>query len=349
MPQSQDFPLEFPVAGVDVSTEYGRRPPGTTEEGENVRAFDTFAQRQRGGSRPGLSKLVNEKVNGDNEVQHLNVLVDPTTPALNAEVADGDYPDPSTNNLRTRNFGRLVRRKGSGRQPNRNTPNIAFVQQKRHFPGNVTGTTTFSLNAPPRLNSLIVVMVRTTRNGIASDNASFVTNDNLNAYEQVGGTGYISDVVSTSPGTTNTSLTMWYRIADAGVPDQTIRITASGAIGVNYDISAIEYKNANAENPLNDFEKNSDASLTTSWSAGEVTPNGTDGQMILAFFSKINAGTSATSGYSYRFGTTGNGATESSNNHIQDLVNVSGVIPRNPIVTSNVAREFCSIIAAFTR
>lgn len=347
MSEAQDFPLEFPVSGIDVSVEYGRRPAGTTETGENVRAFDSLEDRQRGGSRPGLTKLVNERVNGDNEVQHLDVLVDPTTPALNAEVDEGAYPDPSTNNLRVRNFGRFVRVGGSGRQPNRNTPNIAFVQQKREQPGILTGTHTMTLTSQPRLNSLIVVIVRTSTGTISSEGPTQVTNSSLNLFEQVGGSGYNSEVTSTVPGTATTSLTMWYRIADAGSPDQTIRVVSSGAAAVIYEIGVIEFKNADVENPLNDFDRNFDSGATTSWEAGEVTPDGTNGQMIIAAFTKINTSVDETAGYSHRMGTVANGATETANMTVEDRVNVSGATPETPIVTSSVAREFAAIVAAF--
>ncbi len=115
MSQEAQIGMLFPLQGVELSCEFGRQPPLTTPVGNNVRAFDQLAEKERGGSRPGLSKFLNGTVNGISVVQHLTVLIDPTTPALAADV--GSYPDPSTNNLKTRNTGRLLREGGSGNRP----------------------------------------------------------------------------------------------------------------------------------------------------------------------------------------------------------------------------------------
>ena len=114
--------LPFPVKGIDVATELELQPKGTTPLGQNVRAFEPSTQRARGGARPGLVKYINTQVLGlPSTIQHLNIIVDPTEAALNFDFT-GDLPDPSTNNLRVRNWGRLVRRGGSGAQPNIHPP-----------------------------------------------------------------------------------------------------------------------------------------------------------------------------------------------------------------------------------
>src|SRR3954463_844347 len=120
------------------------QPGGTTAAGVNVRAFEAQTQRVRGGSRPGLSRYIDATVAGTHLIQHLNVIVDPTTDAL-PDTFDPDPPspdvlddpssdgngvpvgggsetftgDPSHGGNRNRNPGRLVRRGGSGRQPNK--------------------------------------------------------------------------------------------------------------------------------------------------------------------------------------------------------------------------------------
>ncbi len=48
--------LLFPTGGIDVSTEFEMQAPGTTQMGQNVRAFEPTTLRMRGGSRPGLSR-----------------------------------------------------------------------------------------------------------------------------------------------------------------------------------------------------------------------------------------------------------------------------------------------------
>lgn len=50
--------LMFPTKGVDLSLEFDRQPGGTTVYARNVRTQDPLDFRDRGGSRPGLSKYV---------------------------------------------------------------------------------------------------------------------------------------------------------------------------------------------------------------------------------------------------------------------------------------------------
>lgn len=65
MPDQQNekyVDLIFPVAGLDVTTEYETQRPGTTQVGVNVRSFDPLTGRLRGGRRPGLIKFIDETV-----------------------------------------------------------------------------------------------------------------------------------------------------------------------------------------------------------------------------------------------------------------------------------------------
>lgn len=138
MPKGTETELRFPVGGLDVSTEYQSQPPDTAAGASNVRVQDPLAELFRGGSRPGLSKLVAGQVGGVNSpVQHLAVLVTSDTDAVNTDydpddarslpsrnpgmVVNVDYLiDPSTNNnaagLGDRNPGRAVPVGGSGRR-----------------------------------------------------------------------------------------------------------------------------------------------------------------------------------------------------------------------------------------
>ncbi len=124
----------FPLRGVDLSQEFSRQRQGTTPFGHNVRSFDLLL-RARGGSRPGLSRLIHDQVSGTHPIQHLAVIVDPTVDALNSDQDEendgntGDFiDDPTTSNrfnqgrARRRRVpvGRRVRRGGSGKSPGRN-------------------------------------------------------------------------------------------------------------------------------------------------------------------------------------------------------------------------------------
>ncbi len=65
MPDIQEekyLDLTFPVAGLDVTTEYETPRPGTTQVGVNVRSFDPLTGRLRGGRRPGLTRFIDATV-----------------------------------------------------------------------------------------------------------------------------------------------------------------------------------------------------------------------------------------------------------------------------------------------
>lgn len=63
-PQESFADMVFPPGGVSLSEEFELQPEGTTPVGKNVRYFECLTGRGRGGSRPGLRKLIDEKVNG---------------------------------------------------------------------------------------------------------------------------------------------------------------------------------------------------------------------------------------------------------------------------------------------
>lgn len=65
----------FPTAGIDVSGPFGMQRKGTTPVGINVRAFEASTNRQRGGSRPGISKYVSDQISGDNRVQCIENVI----------------------------------------------------------------------------------------------------------------------------------------------------------------------------------------------------------------------------------------------------------------------------------
>lgn len=72
--------IKFPLAGVDQSRAFENQPNKPVFDGEyarttascmNVRGFDAFVSRSRGGSRPGLSKFISSPLVADWIVQHL--------------------------------------------------------------------------------------------------------------------------------------------------------------------------------------------------------------------------------------------------------------------------------------
>jgi hypothetical protein len=52
----------FPSHGLNLISEHESQPPGTAVQGVNVRAYEALTQRNRGGSRPGLSRYINATV-----------------------------------------------------------------------------------------------------------------------------------------------------------------------------------------------------------------------------------------------------------------------------------------------
>ncbi len=79
--------VHFPYAGVNQSFGYTDQPNSpmpdgvygrSTPFGLNVRAYDPSTDRRRGGSRSGLSKLVNAQVNGTNLLQEISSVTQTT-------------------------------------------------------------------------------------------------------------------------------------------------------------------------------------------------------------------------------------------------------------------------------
>lgn len=74
MPENQEsLDLSFPGHGVDVSIPFNEQREGTTRIGRNVRLCDPLLERDRGGSRPGLTRYPNDDL--PDVIQHLNQLV----------------------------------------------------------------------------------------------------------------------------------------------------------------------------------------------------------------------------------------------------------------------------------
>lgn len=103
-PPPQNAPLDFPLRGLSTAYTTALQPGLTTPVATNVRSQDFFERRVRGGSRSGLSRYVDARVNGVNPVQCLDVVV---TFHFDASLYEFDQSsegpgsriaDPATNN-----------------------------------------------------------------------------------------------------------------------------------------------------------------------------------------------------------------------------------------------------------
>lgn len=53
---------KFPTLGMDITEEFAQQPPATTPDAVNVRGFETLTQRDRGGSRAGYVRYVDQRL-----------------------------------------------------------------------------------------------------------------------------------------------------------------------------------------------------------------------------------------------------------------------------------------------
>lgn len=118
--------LAFPLRGINTATEYQLQPDGTTPIAVNVRSIDPIEHRNRGASRCGIRKYVDQKLGLLSLIQHLNVIVDPTIEATISEVdsprwLDESSPNPSPRGRQMRRDNKYMRKGGSGVQHRKNT------------------------------------------------------------------------------------------------------------------------------------------------------------------------------------------------------------------------------------
>lgn len=78
-PRQKEVPLLFPFQGIDRANGYTQQRPGTTQDGINVRTYDSGTDRERGGSRAGLTPFFGagstNQVSGFNFIQSLSCIV----------------------------------------------------------------------------------------------------------------------------------------------------------------------------------------------------------------------------------------------------------------------------------
>ncbi|TXH51854.1 MAG: hypothetical protein E6Q97_17390 [Desulfurellales bacterium] len=73
--------LPFPIRGLDETTAKRDQPPNTTRDVSNMRPFDPFSGRARGGQRGGISKFNGSVVGSSNRIQDLNHITTVSTAA----------------------------------------------------------------------------------------------------------------------------------------------------------------------------------------------------------------------------------------------------------------------------
>lgn len=124
---AQTLALQFPIQGMDITTEYGLQPDLTSPLAKNVRSYDPETQRNRGGARCGISRYIDQQLpiamagrmgvsSTGHLIQHLAVIVDPTIEATLSEFYD-DYWWGRKDGKKHRRMKLWRRRRGSGVRP----------------------------------------------------------------------------------------------------------------------------------------------------------------------------------------------------------------------------------------
>lgn len=81
MAQRQPINIQFPLKGINEQWAFGQQPQGTTPAALNVRPYDVFEGRLRGGQRPGHTKYFTSAVNGVNPIQAIDQVTRAYDPA----------------------------------------------------------------------------------------------------------------------------------------------------------------------------------------------------------------------------------------------------------------------------
>ena len=78
--------FDFPFQGINENRSFRDQPKSTTPDALNVRPYDPYDKRLRGGQRSGLSKYFADAINGSNSIQAIRQIVLALDPS--AVVAD---------------------------------------------------------------------------------------------------------------------------------------------------------------------------------------------------------------------------------------------------------------------
>jgi hypothetical protein len=249
MPDAERYvPLDFPLKGLELNSEFEEQPPQTTPVGNNVRARDVLGLRARGGQRPGLVKYIAGQIPGGAQlVQHLNYIVDPTEQALrqNFLTPDGTWvPDP-------RNPGQFVPLGGWGNQPNQNASpppgpgSIKFVQQAASLIVGGGGIGSVVLPSAVASGSLLVACISTESQdaGAGDPNPTVtVTNGGGTPYTQAGSYAH-AGVAPSNVGDFHDRVSLWFLVSTGVANDKTVQVTPSAGAN-NCNVTLLNYSGA---------------------------------------------------------------------------------------------------------
>jgi hypothetical protein len=270
MPESLEE-MPFPIHGISLLTEFGSQTPGTTPIGKNVRAFETLTQRNRGGSRPGLAEYINSPIDGvgGHVIQHLNVIVDPTTDAVLDDFSGTPFvTDPSTNNLSVRNPppARHVRPGGGAGQPNRNkkkpkTP-IKLEQTASDFNDVQDGSLAFGVNVKVGDLIVVVAMIYSPTANTTNDPLDVaITDSQGNSYTEIAsvhrGGPFTWTIlgVDNGPYLNGVRMSMFYAVAKASAACTVSWLNLSPD-SPSVNIMMAEYSGTHPTSPFNNFNTN---------------------------------------------------------------------------------------------
>jgi len=85
VPKKQPIEIPYPFLGIDENWAYRGQPKGTTPDALNARPYDSIDNRLRGGQRDGLSKYLDDAVNGTYFIQ---AITQATTVSSDLIIAD---------------------------------------------------------------------------------------------------------------------------------------------------------------------------------------------------------------------------------------------------------------------
>jgi hypothetical protein len=349
---AREFPLEFPEGGVDRTCEFSRQPAGTAPSAANVRAFDATG-RKRGGSRSGLSKYVNERVNGNSVIQHLACIVDPTTAALS--VNDIAYGLPTTTLSNGSGGGgpaatTYVREGGSADQPNVEVePEMAanpdagdaivFVRQDTQGFPDASGELDFVFGATPTNGSLLVIVVLQSHS--SDPGAPSVRNAVEGAYTQAG-----SSVTFTKLGATR-KLSIFYRNASAGTDENTVTVDQESTTAV---VAGLVYTGVVSTSPLDAVGAGTSAGNAATMTAGETDVNSRDALVLAAFAAALAPDTvTPSAGYTLRVNHDDGGVDGTDLQlYVTDKIGADWPDPETPQATfAGGADDYCALPAVF--
>lgn len=340
--QSTNIPLTFPVKGTDISCEFDLQPPQTTVLGTNVRAFEPTTQRARGGSRPGLSRYIDDLVGSANVIQHLNYIVDPAVEALpdydppDDGVTGGPNPsgggDGTTDGTQidptepARNaYGRVVRYGGSGIQLSKRRKSAVAIEyvDGASF-GALFGAAPGVFPSGVAAGHLLVVMAELSF-ATGSGNTVTVTDTLGNTYIQAG--AYVSGEDSVAHD--KYILSQWYCLS-ASTGANTVTVTSSDA-GDLVSGGLTRYRNVKPSAPVTGSATGGPVDTTLSISTGVVGVTEANQAVLVSYLFKI--------GGAYTFDAPGYTARQASLNAIMyDKIGVSS--NQTPTATVGTAAAF---------